>query len=73
MPCPDKIELICRDLGEDIDSPLCQELRKHLADCPGCRAYVDTLKKTVYLYRQLPREQAPEQAIEKLHRIIDLK
>lgn len=31
---------------------LCQELEKHLADCPNCRVVVNTLKKTIELYQQ---------------------
>ncbi len=34
--------------GED----LCAEIERHMADCPNCRIMVDTLRKTISLYRE---------------------
>ena len=34
-------------LGEE----LCTELERHLSDCENCQIVVDTLKKTIYLYK----------------------
>ena len=60
MPCcPNIIDKICVELSDSIDSELCKELKAHLEGCPECRAYVDTLKKTIYLYRQIPDENVP--------------
>ncbi len=72
MPCPEILERICTELKENIDSPICQDLKKHLDDCPDCRAYVDSLKKTVYLYRQLPDEALPEDVQNRLFRVLKL-
>ncbi len=47
--------------GEAADS-VCAEIERHLADCADCRAVVDTLRKTIYLYRQLPQPTLPESA-----------
>ena len=33
------------------EEAICRELEHHLADCENCRIVVDTLEKTVYLYR----------------------
>lgn len=48
---------ILRELNEYVDgelaSDLCLELEHHLADCPDCRVVVDTLNKTIILYRAL--------------------
>jgi anti-sigma factor RsiW len=42
-------------LSEYIDgtlgNELCSELERHLEDCENCRIVVDSLRKTVYLYR----------------------
>jgi anti-sigma factor (TIGR02949 family) len=35
------------ELGEE----LCNELERHLADCQDCQIVVDTLRKTITLYR----------------------
>lgn len=73
MPCPDRIEQICTDLGVEIDSEVCQELRMHLEECPDCKAYVDSLRKTVYLYRQLPGVLPSEKASKSLFKRLDLE
>lgn len=72
MPCPDMVERICAELGENIDSEVCTEIRQHLATCPDCSAYVDSLKKTVYLYRQLPENSLPEDIQNRLHAVLNL-
>ena len=35
----------------ELDEALCQELERHLAECPDCRVVVDTTRKTVSLYQ----------------------
>ncbi len=51
-----KIEEICDQLSEYLDSDKCKEIKKHLEDCPTCCAYVDTIRKTVELYKELPED-----------------
>lgn len=52
------------DLSDYIDgeaaAAVCAEIERHLADCADCRAVVDTLRKTIYLYRTLPQPTLPE-------------
>lgn len=72
MPCPDKIEKICLELGEDIDSEVCQELRAHFEECPDCKAFVDSLRKTVYLYRAMPAVLPSRAARENLFKKLKL-
>jgi len=55
--CREIYRHICENLDEDLSSPRCRQIRKHVDACPDCRAYLDSLKKTVALYRELP---APE-------------
>ena len=42
---------ICDYLGGDLDSPFCKEVRDHLDSCPECKIYLDSIKQTVYLFR----------------------
>ncbi len=37
---------------------LCQEIEAHAADCEHCRIVVDTLRKTISLYRECANESA---------------
>ena len=45
---------ICENLDQGLDSPQCREIKRHLENCPDCLAYLDSLKKTVLLYRIMP-------------------
>jgi anti-sigma factor RsiW len=46
-------EYVDGELSED----LCSVLEQHLMDCEDCRIVVDTLRKTVYLYRTTAKEE----------------
>ncbi len=36
----------------ELQAELCAELEQHLQECDNCRVVVDTLRKTIELYRQ---------------------
>ena len=50
----------------------CAEIERHLADCADCRVVVDTMRKTITLYHELPRQPMPEAARERLYKSLDL-
>jgi len=59
MKC-DKVYLhICDHLDEEITSPRCRQIKQHLEECPNCRAYLDSLKKTIVLYKAMPEPPVP--------------
>jgi len=45
---------ICQNLDQDLDSPKCRAIRKHLTGCADCMTYLDSLKKTIALYKNSP-------------------
>lgn len=45
---------LCVHLDADLKSRKCREIRSHLANCRGCRAYLRGLKSMVALYRRYP-------------------
>jgi hypothetical protein len=45
---------ICENLDQDMNSPACREIRKHMDGCPECFDYLNSLKTTVALYRNYP-------------------
>jgi anti-sigma factor RsiW len=57
--------------GEASDE-LCAEIERHMTGCEECRIVVDTLKKTVLLYRDLPRPEMSEDARQRLYQSLDL-
>lgn len=65
------------ELSEFIDGELapevCAELEQHMAGCENCRVVVDTLRRTVSLYRTLPTDPAlPPEVEERLWRRFDM-
>jgi len=66
MPCPEFFTRICDELGENIDSPLCQELKEHVENCDDCRGCLESIRETVHLYQQMPMQQVPVEVTERL-------
>lgn len=70
----------CRELLGDLSDYLdgeagaaaCAEIERHLATCAECRIVVDTLRKTVYLYKELPKPELPGAARERLYKALNL-
>jgi predicted anti-sigma-YlaC factor YlaD len=70
--CPE----IMASLGDYLDGSaseaLCAEIERHLADCPDCRAVVNTTRKIVLLYRDSPPPALPPGVRARLHKILRL-
>ena len=58
----------------DLSDELCVELERHLSDCENCQIVVDSLRKTVYLYRVASDEPpaVPEDVRQRLYHCLDL-
>lgn len=55
------------------EQQICAEIERHLAECQNCRVVVDTLRKTVYLYRLDSEETSmPAEVKQRLYRCLDL-
>lgn len=73
--------LRCRDVGQllyeyveqRLEPPISQQLEQHLADCPGCLAFINTYKQTMNLSRDLRCEQIPQELQAKLRSFIKTK
>ncbi len=72
---------ICRDLKDqlsdyldgELESALCAEIEQHLRDCKDCRVMVDTLNKTITLYRSYGQENIPPETHARLTRVLHLE
>jgi hypothetical protein len=60
------------ELDAELQSRACKEIRKHLALCPNCTAYLDSLRKTVLLYKRFPDPHTPKRMREKLFAVLKL-
>jgi len=57
--CRHVYQHICDHLDEDLSSARCRRIRQHLEACPDCAAYLDSLKRTILLYRSAPTPAVP--------------
>ena len=73
MNCLETLQQICDQLSENIDSPLCQEIKEHLGACPKCCAHVDSIKKVVYLYKNVKASDVPDDVDERLWKVLNLR
>lgn len=72
MKCKSVYEYICENLDADMNSPRCRKIKKHLEECPDCTAYLDSLKKTIILYRAEKGPRLSSSAHKRLFKILDL-
>jgi predicted anti-sigma-YlaC factor YlaD len=66
LACREIYRHICENLDTDLESEQCREIREHIGKCDNCTAYLDSLKKTVYLYRTYPTPHVPARSRRKL-------
>lgn len=44
-------EKFCSEMGNDMDRDFCREIENELQECPECKFFYDTVRKTVQIYR----------------------
>jgi anti-sigma factor (TIGR02949 family) len=60
-------------LDGDLESDLCAQIERHLAECPNCKIVVDTLQKTISLYHTASeQETVPEGVRQRLFRRLEI-
>ena len=71
---------LCGDLSSQLPDYLdgvareaiCRAIEEHLADCEDCRVIIDTMKKTITLYRCAPMEDVPSDVHSRLVKVLNL-
>ena len=66
------LDNISEYLDGEASADLCAEIERHLAGCDDCRVVVDTLRKTITLYHELPQPELPPEARLRLYKLLDL-
>jgi len=57
-----------------LEQELCAKIESHLANCPDCSIVVDTLQKTIYLYRTTSEQESiPDGVRDRLFASLDLE
>jgi anti-sigma factor RsiW len=57
----------------ELEQTMCEEIERHLAECQNCRVVVDTLGKTVALYRTQGQTTLPSDVEERLYKVLNLE
>jgi anti-sigma factor (TIGR02949 family) len=73
VKCSDVINQLSDYLDAEAAQELCAELEAHLAECPPCRVQIDTVKKTISLYRSESSIDCPEQVRMRLHTVLSFE
>lgn len=55
-----------------LSEELCRELEAHMRTCDNCRIVVNTLTKTIVLYRQVSAPEMPHEVKERLYKVLHL-
>ncbi len=77
----DHKDQVCRELKDklsayldgELESALCAEIEQHLQGCDDCRVVVDTLNKTISLYRNYGQASVLADTHERLTRVLNLE
>ena len=73
LSCGDVYEHLCDNLDSKLDSESCRRIKAHMQGCKNCSAMLDSLKKTIHLYKQYPAPVLPEKTRKKLFAVIQMK
>jgi predicted anti-sigma-YlaC factor YlaD len=66
VDCTEVMELLSEYLDADVRDELRKAVDQHLHTCSDCSYYVDTVRKTVVLYRADQRIEVPMKAATRL-------
>jgi len=71
--CMDRLGGLSDYLDGELDEELCAEIERHMAECGNCRLVVDSLRKTIALYRDYGHQEIPDAAKVRLYAVLDLR
>lgn len=70
VTCRDMASLLLDYVEGALDAAVREQLDVHLADCPGCLAFLNTYRHTIALSRDLRCEDIPPELRRKLRSFI---
>ena len=58
--CRDVFEMLSEYIDGELPVDTCEQIEKHIADCAPCVQFVESLRKSISVFRDYrPSEQAP--------------
>jgi len=73
LRCNEVAKYVCENLDEQLNSRKCLAIKKHLQTCPKCSTQLNSLKKTIFLYRNCPAPVLTAEDHEKLMACLSLQ
>jgi hypothetical protein len=73
LSCGKVYEHLCENLDSKLDTESCRRIKAHIKGCKNCSALLDSLKKTVYLYKKYPAPELPDKCRNKLFAVIHME
>jgi len=70
--CKDVMMHICDNLGEELNSPMCIEIKAHLESCENCQHFFKSVEDTIQFYKKY-NVQLSEDAHNRLLEFLGLK
>lgn len=70
MKCEELLKILSDYIDGEIDPRFCEGFERHLAECDPCQVVVDTIRKTITLYRNSEPLELPLEFRERLHRTL---
>lgn len=52
IDCKSVMEHICENLGEDLNSQKCINIKAHLEECGSCQKYFKSVDTTIQFYKE---------------------
>jgi predicted anti-sigma-YlaC factor YlaD len=70
--CQELLGQVSDYIDGELEAAVCAELEAHLAECHDCRIMVDTVRRTILLYRCEPDPKLPEGVRQRLFEVLKL-
>ncbi|NOY43834.1 anti-sigma factor family protein [Deferrisoma camini] len=71
LTCKEILEQLSAYIDEELDPSICAEIEAHMEGCNPCVAFLNTLKKTVVLYKYSAEgDEVPREVHIDLHRFL---
>lgn len=59
------IKLVRKQLGNDVDAEIIEEVAQHMKECPDCYIYVDSVHQTINLIKNIDAHSSLPADVEK--------
>jgi hypothetical protein len=70
--CLNVAEHVQQELDQRLSAKTFRTIKAHLQRCPNCTAYLESLKKTILLYKRVPSARISKTAKEKIFAMLQL-